>query len=300
MNEASLWRSTIAEKLARLYAQNPQVAAVILGGSTARGHADQFSDIELGVFWHQSPTDAERQHVIDTAGADLIWLYPYEPDEHVWCDDYMMGRAASGQPKTGVLIEAVHYLAAFAMQTIEDVVSRHSTSEAAHNLIAGILDARPLHGEALVQAWQAQARTYPRELAIKLINAYGVIDHFWRWEMYLQRGENLMLLYQSFAQVQQKILHMLLALNGVYYSGFKWLDVVLARCPIQPVNLAARLRNIYQLPGDAAAQQLTALVEETYTLIEQTLPEVNVTRLREIFHYRRPIWTHSPFDPATE
>ena len=60
MNAASQWRHNLAHPLAPIYAANPHVAAVLLGGSTARGHADRYSDIELGVFWHQPPTDAER------------------------------------------------------------------------------------------------------------------------------------------------------------------------------------------------------------------------------------------------
>ena len=54
MNIANQWRPAFARQLSPIFAANPHVAAVILGGSTARGHADGYSDIELGVFWHQS------------------------------------------------------------------------------------------------------------------------------------------------------------------------------------------------------------------------------------------------------
>jgi hypothetical protein len=74
--QGSLLRLEIARQLGVLYAENPNVAAVIVGGSTARGHADRFSDIEVGVFWHEAPTDAERQSVVERANADLIRLYP--------------------------------------------------------------------------------------------------------------------------------------------------------------------------------------------------------------------------------
>jgi hypothetical protein len=30
-------------------------------GSTAHGHADRYSDIEIGVFWNRAPTDDERR-----------------------------------------------------------------------------------------------------------------------------------------------------------------------------------------------------------------------------------------------
>src|SRR5687768_13902242 len=42
------------------YAGTPGVDAVMLGGSTARGDADRWSDVEVGVFWARPPTLAER------------------------------------------------------------------------------------------------------------------------------------------------------------------------------------------------------------------------------------------------
>ena len=74
MNNASRWRRAIADRLAAIYAHNPYISAVLLGGSTARGHADQYSDIELGIFWYQPPTDEERRAVIELAEGDLIRL----------------------------------------------------------------------------------------------------------------------------------------------------------------------------------------------------------------------------------
>src|SRR3954464_3093857 len=107
MNTASQWPATLARQIAPNYAANPHVAAVLLGGSTARGHADRYSDIELGVFWHQPPTDAERQSAASAIHGDLVRLYPYDPAEEVWSDDYMLGRAQPDQPKSGVLVEVV-------------------------------------------------------------------------------------------------------------------------------------------------------------------------------------------------
>jgi len=50
MNEASVGRLALAHQLASNYRAKPKVAAVIVEGSVARGHADRFSDIDLAVF----------------------------------------------------------------------------------------------------------------------------------------------------------------------------------------------------------------------------------------------------------
>lgn len=301
INQASLWRQAIARQLAHSYAANPKIAAVMLGGSSARGHADQYSDIEIGVFWHTDPSLQDRQQVIDAVGADLIYLYDYDPDEQVWCDDYMIGRDASGKVKSGILIEVCHYMVHFMESTLQKVLKEYDTRELSHNLISGVVDGIPLHGADLLNDWKARAGQYPRALAAAVVQKYGVIDHFWRWEMFLERNENLPLLYQSFSQVHQRLLHMLLGLNRVYYFGFKWIDVVAERLPIKPDDFLTRIREAYKAPPAEGARQVIALVEETFTLVEAHLPEVNVERLREIFRYRRPFWAHSPVDiPPSE
>jgi predicted nucleotidyltransferase len=299
MNEASQWRRELVTQLAQLYADNSKVAAVMIGGSSARGHADQYSDVEIGAFWRESPTQQDREQIeqqfIKSVPVDSR-LYEYDADYCVWSDDYLVGRDHSGQPKTGILVEVCNYTTDFMERTLRGVLNDYDTREMSHNLIAGVVDSVPLHGAVLLEDWKVRASDYPRALSTAVVQTYGVIDHFWRWEMYVQRGENLVLLYQSFANVHQRLLHTLLGLNRVYYFGFKWIEVVAERLIVKPDDLVMRIRQAYQLPPTEGAQQVIALVEDTFNLVETHLPEVNIKRLREIFRYRRPIWTHSPFD----
>lgn len=51
MNQASQWRLVMARKVAPIIATNPKVQAVMVAGSTSRGWADSYFDIEIGVFW---------------------------------------------------------------------------------------------------------------------------------------------------------------------------------------------------------------------------------------------------------
>jgi hypothetical protein len=298
VNPASQWRYTLVQQLAPIYAANPHVAAVILGGSTARGHADRYSDIELGVFWHHPPTDADRHSAANSITGDLVRLYPYDPTEEVWCDDFMLGRAHPNQPKSGVLVEVVHSTTDFLNRTFDTVLQHYNPDPLKQNLIAGVVDGVPLHNNELVQRWKVRAANYPDDLAIAVVKRYAVIDHFWRWEMWLARSGNLMMLYQSFAQVQQQLLHVLLGLNRVYYFGFKWLDVVSERLAHKPVDLLQRLRQVYQLEPAQGALELARLVEETYDLLEKQLPEIDVAWLQTVFRYRRPVWEQAPLSES--
>jgi hypothetical protein len=293
MNIASQSRFSLAKNFAPIYASNPLVAAVLVGGSTARGHADRFSDIELGVFWHHPPTDADRETAARQIQADFVRLHPYDPTEEVWCDDYLLGRQAN-QPKTGLLVEVVHYTTDFLSRTFHDVLDQHNPDLTKQNLIAGVLSSIPLYQIETVEEWKSRASPYPDPLALAVIKRYAQIDHFWRWQMWIERSNNLMQLYQSYTQVQQQLLHVLLGVNRIYYFGFKWLDVVIKQLEHRPDDLLRRLRQVYEVTPEKGAQELTALVEETYTIVEQQFPQVDVKWLRNVFYYQRSLWDEAP------
>ncbi|HET8846129.1 MAG TPA: hypothetical protein VFN35_32000, partial [Ktedonobacteraceae bacterium] len=253
-----------------------------------------YSDIELGVFWKQPPNDEERREVVELADGDLIRLYPYDAQEEVWSDDFMMGRAASNLPQSGILVEVGHYTVDFMNRTLESVLQHYDPDELKQNLISGVVDGLPLHNQVLLRQWQQQAQSYPDQLSVAVINRHALIDHFWRCEMFLHRDQNFLLLYQTFSRVQIQILNVLSGLNHTYYFGFKWLDVVVKRLPIAPTDLLDRLRQVYQTEPAHGIQLLTTLVEETYDLVEQHMPQIDVDRLRRIFRYRRPFWEEPP------
>ncbi len=81
MNEATQLRLALAHKIAPAYAADPKVAAVVLAGSVGRGTADNFSDIEIDVFWKAAPTDDERRALIAACDGEIYHVHPFEEDE---------------------------------------------------------------------------------------------------------------------------------------------------------------------------------------------------------------------------
>lgn len=53
--EISQGGMAIAQQLVLHYTVNPNVCAVLIGGSVARGSADAYSDLEIGVFGTSRP-----------------------------------------------------------------------------------------------------------------------------------------------------------------------------------------------------------------------------------------------------
>jgi hypothetical protein len=108
--------------------------------------------------------------------------------------------------------------------------------------------------------------------------------------MYAERG-NLIQLHAHFAEVATRVVQVCCALSGVWWPGGKWLTRLGEQLPVAPADLAERLQRTAVEPPAEAAATLAALVDETLDLIAVTLPEVDVARLRAIFHFARsPEW----------
>jgi hypothetical protein len=287
---ASLLRRTLAEGIAPAYAAYPSVVAVLLGGSSARGHADEFSDLEVTVLWKSPPTDGDRAEAIAVVDGDLVRLYPVEHDTPgpVWSDAWHLGRK-DDIAGTGIEVDMHHYLAGTIEQTIAEVVHDFDTDVGKHNLVGGLLHATPLHGEAYVAELQQRVSAYPDELRVAVVRAHAQIEGLWRLDAFAAR-DNPVAGYGVLVQAQQALLRTLLGLNGVYEPGFKWLEPLAADLELAPANLLDRLRACYPLRAGESREILTQLVEETYDLIETQLPDIDVVRLRTVLAYERPHW----------
>jgi hypothetical protein len=285
---ASRTRRDHAIRIAATYAAEAKVAAVVLGGSTARGEADRFSDLEIGVFWLDAPTDDERGAAIERARGDLEQLYPYDPVERAWFDDWKVGRRG-GVPKTGISVDMVHVTTETVEWALEAALERHDPADAIQVLLAALVDGVPLHGEDLLGRWRAAAADYPPGLARAVVAAHAQIDHFWRFEAFRAR-DNPVLAYRGVVDVHERLLRTLLAVNRVYFFGFKSLDPIAARLDVAPPDLLGRIRRAYRGDLTEAERVVAGLVEETYDLVERHVPGVDVERLRAIFRYRRPLW----------
>ena len=266
---------------------------MLIAGSVSRGYADRDSDIELMIGWSEPPSDEERREIVAPFAADLN-LLAFEDAWQCWQEDFFVGRSSADEPSSGVLVEAVGQLTSVIDTRLADVVERHEPDLDRQTTVHALLHGIPLHGEDLIGSWSARAATYPRGLAVAMVNRYGQIDYFADWKRFLARGNNVLLIHDRFTQVERQLLLVLQAINGQYHYKFKWLERVIAELELAPVNLPERLRGVQTADVPAAAEALRILVEEVYDLVEAHLPEVDVRRLREIFRWERHPWDSPP------
>ncbi len=279
MQQVSRGGLAIAQQIAHVYQGHPAVATVMVSGSVARGIADHYSDLEIGVFWHTPPSDQARQEAITALNGELWSFTPSVSEPTSIVSEHYGLHSVSIQDHTYaglVMIDTKHATVAGVDTVLRDVLEDNDTNAAKHILLAAIVDGIPLVGTPLLTAWQARARTYPLSLAVKVIQ-----EHFWfgPWfipQAYIERDDRLVF-YQHIIWMQQNLLHVLAGLNRVYYPSaeYKWMEATVDSFSIKPTNLSARLKQILQADPAVSIKDMMNLINETILLVEQHCPEVN-------------------------
>lgn len=269
----------LAEQIASTYNHNPSIKVVMVGGSVSRGYADRYSDLEIGVFWSDSPTEAERKSAVESVGGKLLTF-----DESPRNELYALDEAAiRGKTYRGTAMVSTQHLTVAEMEKgLADVLDCYDTSLDNLALMAAVRDGIPLHGSDLLRTWQGRIATYPMELAIKIIQENLWFGPWFCAESYAGR-DDILVLNQHFLWIEQNMLQVLAALNRTYYPSpeHKWTDQLIAGMKLSPPDLASRLKQVFRVEPLEGWHLLKALIYETLDLIELHLPEVNTVSLFE-------------------
>lgn len=283
MTEASRGGVSVAQNIATVYEVNPQVKVIIIGGSVSRGWADAYSDLEIGIFWNQPPSDAERHVVIERVGASL-WTFHSYPHNSEWVvnEHWGLERVTIGSHSySGTSMISVNHFTVLAMeQCLADVVDTYDTALEKQVLIAAIQHGLPLKGRELFQKWQTKAASFPDELAIKIVQENLYFGLWFCPEAYAGR-DDILVLFQHFMKAEQCILRILAALNRLYFisSEYKWMDALTAMMSIVPPNLSSRMKQVFRVDPLEGWHLLKSLMYETIDLVEEYLPAVNTISL---------------------
>ena len=235
------------------------------------------------MFWSQPPTELGRRQVIAELDGSDPRLFDYDDAERTWFDEWWF----DGPAGAGLLVEVVHMTTDGAERLLDQLLVDANPQPYLLTIAAALAYGRPLAGS--VEPLVGRLGTYPRPLAIAAVRQHGQIDHFWRWQMYVERS-NPHGLRTHFGGVVSALTHMTCALNGRWWPGAKWPGWTLADVPISPPDLPDRLTQIDRLDPATAAASLAELVEQTYDLVAEHLPEADPERLRSVFRFARKPW----------
>jgi hypothetical protein len=271
-------RRALAEVVAPAYAANPKVAGVLLAGSVARGLADEFSDIEVDVYWHAPPTDADLSAPIEQAGWPIVYRHV---DENEWADGFLIG---------GVKVDTSQFLVSTIDRWLDDALLRADTEPECQVRITALRHGQPLYGADLIERWRARTDPYPEALAHAMVAQHLEFRPRYLMEMLAARNDVLML-HRCLVEVEQLIMDVLMGVNRVYapHPYHKWLDWEIGQLKHTPPDLNRRLRWILTAEPRAAVDQLHQLIEETLELVERHLPAFDTSAARAVFDERRVV-----------
>jgi len=277
LNDASCWRLAIARKVAPIIAANPSVRAVMCAGSTARGCADAYSDVEIGVFWSSPPTDAERMAPVAPAGGVFWELDPYDAEYDIWMEEWGLG---------GLKMDVRNLTVTGIECILADVIERYDTSPFKQATLSALQFAIPLHNAPLIEGWQTRLDPYPEQLGHAMVREHLYL-YEWGWwlEQVVSRGD-WPLVYSALSEATLESLAMLVGLNGIYHPGNKWLRRLIGELRIAPPEMDKRIDHIFQIGATEpleAGRELRALTLEVYDLIDAHMPVVDTRDARERF-----------------
>ena len=279
-------RLALARKLGAGYAANPKAAVVMASGSSGRGSADRFSDLELDVYWREPPTAEERRHAALAGGAEAVEVYPYEEEE--WAEDLRVGDFHIGT-------------STFLVRTMEKYIGLVATARDGAPLaqirLSALLHARLLSGDAaLVESWRERAAAYPDHLAGVMLRLNLGFEGFGAAEDALAARDDVVLLYDTVTRVERQVLGALLGLNRVYLPnpGFKHVAELIDEFTHKPADLLARLKSAYRLPPAEGVAALHGVIADVFDLVDRHARGFDTRPYRERVAQRRPVWDNLP------
>ncbi len=285
MTEHSAWRISLAHKIAPAFTANPEVEACFVFGSAALGISDQYSDLELGFIWSQLPSVEELRATAQRVGVKGWEIEPYGEAKQAWLEQFYL---------YDMKVEAGHWARNTMDSIVTDVVEHYDVAQngllfekqaSASNLQRAIV----LYGEDLIKHWQDRLYHYPEELAVAMVQKHLKFRPFDGQHILTNRLE-IPMLYENNCAITRWLLNMLFALNRVYHPGFKWTRYFVEEMSIKPPEFFTRLERVFQSDAASGTHELRRLVEETFDLVDQCLPQVDLKQQRERFNRLYPRW----------
>jgi hypothetical protein len=116
----------------------------------------------------------------------------------------------------------------------------------------------------------------------------------------LAARDDVLLLHSDLVDNMQKVLDVLMGVNRIYapHPWHKWLDAETSLLAVAPHDLNRRIRNVLRSDSRVAAQESTALVHETFDLIDSHLPDYDTTDMRAAFDERRVVVISATISPV--
>jgi hypothetical protein len=272
-NPHAKWRIEFAQRLARRLEGFEGIQAIVVAGSVARDYADEYSDLEIPIFWDALPSDATRHAVVNALNAKFLFNYDGPAHEDQLLID-------------GVQVDLWDVSVAHQEEILDTVLRKHQFDLGMLNALDTIRSCIPLFGQETVQMWKLRAQEYPEELAEKIIREH--LATFSVGELFILAQRNNPTAFNSrLSFLQQEAFLVLLALNRRYFPTFKWIYQALESLQVKPEAIDRRFRKVYTVSSMEAIEDTKLILEETVHLVERQFPQIGTALVHRRLSYRR-------------
>ncbi|HEY9634016.1 MAG TPA: nucleotidyltransferase domain-containing protein [Coleofasciculaceae cyanobacterium] len=272
MNEASEQRFAIAKRNAAAYLTIPKVRAIGVAGSVARGQADAYSDIDMSIYYEELPSEEELKVAYEQNQGSDYRVYANERESGAVVEQYFV---------QGIKCDFGHVTIERFEGDMEMLLEQCDPDNLELKVLEGIVDMLPLHGAELIERWKAKVANYPDKLAQAMVRKNLNFRPLWVLRNYGVEREDVLFLSDEFLTAAKNIMGVLSGLNRFYHpvnaAPFKGMDKFIQKMTIAPNNLSPRLKQLFQEEPHIAMNQLGELIEETFSLVEKHMSEVDTT-----------------------
>lgn len=284
MTPASEYLIQLAEKISVPYTHLPTLKAAMITGSAAKGLADNYSDIDMTMYYEGELPDEDALNGIRTelGGSERRWLI----------GDRAEGGFAEAYELYGIEVQIGHTLIDKWEETIAFVHSAEDITTSAPKALEGTLACKPLYGADYIERWQLEIKLFPPALARAMVAQNLHFFAVWGLEPHFRTRDAKIWYHQILVETAQKLVGVLAGLNQLYFTTFQFKrqSRFIGQMGIKPDNFAARLDGLFTAELGASLAELEALVTETIALVEKHMPDVDTKPAKARLGWRQQPW----------
>lgn len=274
----------LGKKILEPYTQLPHARAAMITGSVAEGISDNYSDLDMTVYYeNEIPTEEELVRIREANGAlERVWLLG-DPAE---------GEIAEAYELNGVQAQIGHARISVWENDIAEILERFNADTPLHKAMSGTLECIAVYGEAYIDKWRQQIAAYPDGLRRAMVEQHLKFFPYWNISKQLETRDATVWHYQILVEASYNLVAILAGLNRLYFTTFQFKKMhrLLEQMTIAPENFSERLEALFQMPPTDAAIALEALLREVMALVERELPDLDISAVTKLLGKRRPPW----------
>ena len=274
VNEIAERLRNLAESLVALELEHTAPAAALLTGSVSTGEADEYSDVDLILYFADAlPDDAAIEAVRAAGGGgDAIPIGPRT--ELAYAIQFPVER---------VQVQLAHETLASVEADIAKVLDELEVDTPLQKALEGLHTGLALHGAETIERFRTRA-AYSEDLQRAMIETFWRFSPLWYVADQLERRDAVVWRYEVMAQSAYNILGVLAGLNRVWFTTFqlKRMRKLIASFELAPPRLAERLEALFDPDAKAAVAELERLVGETRELVRERFPDLELPLPREL------------------